>query len=152
MNAALSQLQISYLEDGKMKGCLGRACPSSCCRPKRKRQADGGHFHYNTSISPGEYAHQRDLDATDPALEALGIEIFPVSDYRGQLGYYIEGCLDPESGCKLGPIGRKPEMCKVFPAAKNVGGELCPEQDAIIAQMSAETLARFQEVFTGFQF
>jgi len=103
---------------GEMNGCLGKACPKSCCLEKRVAggpETDYKYVSYRTTlVDEAEYRHQMALEQADPKLEGLGVKIGPTNTANG-IRYLVNGCLDESAGCKLGEIGRKPLLCRVYP-------------------------------------
>ncbi len=123
--------------DGSMQGCLGASCPNSCCGEKPFVDRSGKTHMYRTSFMNdpfGETHYQSELESLDPQLLNLGVSIQNVISTKGGVVTLVNGCLDPETGCKLEQIGRKPLNCRAYPfAIQNPGfaDKQCPAHEDI---------------------
>lgn len=139
---------------GEMKGCLGSACPNSCCGEKDFGKASGeGHgIMYRTSLMKGELEH---LESTGPSFEELGVEVVTFQhELRNQTSTLINNCLG-EDGCKLEPHGKKPMQCRIYPFGFNyMNGPFteCPEVAQILAANGRPLLDKIDsaDVHLGF--
>lgn len=131
----MDRFERAYQIDGGVSGCLSASCPNSCCGPKRTWDAAGEEVPFRTTLlGDGELEYQRRLDAADPQLAALGVEIFTLGGPEGD-AHFVDGCLG-EDGCKLEPIGRKPIVCRAHPLGPKYKSTSCPALEAIAAQNS----------------
>lgn len=102
--------------DGNMPGCLGKNCPNSCCGEKTVLNYKSEPVTFRTSfIDDTEYFHQFKLDWDEPLLASLGVNLITIKDINNCTAYLAQNCLDPENGCKLAQIGRKPISCRIAP-------------------------------------
>lgn len=126
--------------DGKMPGCLGSACPTSCCGEKNfgKKITSLDGIMYRTSLMTGELEHQQSFG---PSFEELGVKIVPVPILLGtQTLNLVNDCLGP-NGCKLEPHGKKPMQCRIYPigfASMHGPSKDCPAASDIIKQNGHE--------------
>ncbi len=108
------------LTGGEMNGCLGAACSRSCCREKELMGQGEVMHRYRTTLidiaGVSEAEYQAALERAQPLLDELGVTIQTVRTRTGTAEVtLVNGCLDPETGCKLAVIGRKPVLCRTYP-------------------------------------
>lgn len=132
---------------GRMRACLGKNCPASCCGIKMTSPFGGSNSDYNfTFWDESELAYQQSLPRS---LEDCGVEVEIFESKHGDalLG---RNCSDRNGLCKL--TGRKPLICRIFPI--NLGDFCpvetgCPSIDQILANETLYTKIRLVRKMLG---
>jgi len=121
MEEQLKRLEAAYtiMGDGSMTECLGRNCPTSCCRSKTEDCVGGKLVTGRVRLLGVPEIYYQDRIIT-PSIRTLGVTInlgLMRDRDRHTIIHLLDDCQNPDGSCKMKE--RKPLRCRMFPLGLN---------------------------------